>query len=372
MVPPMAVVLYGATGFTGRLVTRELLRRGVEFTLAGRSRDKLERLADQESPGARTVAASIDDPPSLRRCFDGCDVLINCAGPFTHFGEPVLRAAIDAGVHYVDSTGEQTWMRTVFERYGAEAERRGIALMPACGFDYVPGDLIARVAADGIEPLEELALYYGVTGLGITRGTLLSTLEMLKGGDVEYVNGDWRPTGSAIVRERFDFPGSLGRRTVGFYPSGEHITVPRHTRTRRVKTRLTTGTLAPGPLGEVLPYTLPALSLTLRTPVKSLISKVVPRLPEGPGEETRMGNRFTIVAIARSENRVERRAIVRGSDPYGLTAVTLVHAAELLAGPGFDRAGPMGPAGAFEPEPFLDYLGDHGVSWERPLAPVPA
>jgi short subunit dehydrogenase-like uncharacterized protein len=365
----MAVVLYGATGFTGRLVTRELVRRGVEFTLAGRSGDKLAQLSREDGDGARTVAAAIDDPPALRRCFDGCDVLINCAGPFTHFGEPVLRAAIDAGVHYVDSTGEQTWMRTVFERYGAEAERKGIALIPACGFDYVPGDLIARLVADGIEPLEEMALYYGVSGLGVTRGTLLSTLEMLKGGDVEYVNGDWRPS-ARVGRERFAFPGPMGERTVGFYPSGEHLTVPRHTRTRRVKTRLTTGTIAPGPLAEAVPYAMPVFSLALRTPLKDLIGKLVPRLPEGPGEETRMGNRFTIVAIARSEDGSERTGIVRGSDPYGLTAVTLVHAAELLAAAGYDRAGPMGPGAAFEPAQFLDYLGDHGVSWERPLAPV--
>ena len=98
--------------------------------------------------------ASVDDGPSLRALVDGADVLINCAGPFTYAGEPVVRAAIDAGVHYVDSTGEQSFMRMVFDRYGPDAERRGLALVPACGFDYVPGDCIARLVARGHEPLE--------------------------------------------------------------------------------------------------------------------------------------------------------------------------------------------------------------------------
>ena len=69
--------------------------------------------------------ASVDDHASLRALLDGADVLINCAGPFTFAGEPVVRAAVDAGVHYVDSTGEQPFIRMVFDRYGAAAEREG-------------------------------------------------------------------------------------------------------------------------------------------------------------------------------------------------------------------------------------------------------
>ncbi len=68
------------------------------------------------------------------------------------------------------------------------------------------------------------------------------------------------------------------------------------------------------------------------------------------------------MAVARDENGSERTGVVRGSDVYGLTAVTLVHGAELMSAPGYDRAGALAPAAAFDPEAFLNYLGDHGVA----------
>lgn len=364
------MVLYGATGYTGRLVTRELARRNVDFVLSGRDEQKLRRLSEQDGQGAPFSAAAVDDPPALRALFDACDVVINCAGPFSLIGEPVLRAAIDAGVHYVDSTGEQDWMRTVFERYGEEAERRGIALIPACGFDYAPGDCLARVVGSGIEPLERLELHYAVSGLGVTHGTMLSVLEMLTRGDVEYSNGHWRPGPSGVVRERFRFPPPFGTLTVSKYPSGEQLTVPRHTRVRTVKTRMSASAVAPGPLAEAMPFVGPAAALALRTPVKKLAERLVRRLPEGPPEDQRRAARFVIVADARAEDGREARGIARGTDVYGLTAVTLVRAAELLMSPGYDRAGPMGPGGAFDPVEFLDHLTAFGVSWERPSAPV--
>lgn len=366
----MAVVLYGATGYTGRLVTRELVRRDLDFVLAGRDEQKLRRLSASEGRGAPIVAAPVDDPPALRALFDGCEVVINCAGPFSLIGEPVLRAAIDAGAHYVDSTGEQNWMRTVFERYGEEAERRGIALIPACGFDYAPGDCLARVVAEGAEPLEELDLHYAVTGVGLTHGTMLSVLEMMATTHLEYAGGHWRPIARRVVRERFEFPPPFGTLTVGMYPSGEQLTVPRHTRVRTVKTRLSTATLAPGPLGETMPFLMPALALGMRKPVRRVMERVVKRLPEGPSEDKRRGARFVIVATARGEDGSLSRAIARGSDVYGLTAVTLVQAAELLGRPGHERAGAIGPAAAFDAVQFLNHLTDHSLSWERSPAPV--
>ena len=91
-------------------------------------------------------------------------------------------------------------------------------------------------------------------------------------------------------------------------------------------------------------------------------------LPEGPSESARRGAAFTIVAVARGSDGSTGRAVVRGSDVYGLTAVTLVHGASLMADSGYDRAGALGPAAAFDPAAFLNFLGDHGVSWERVAA----
>jgi short subunit dehydrogenase-like uncharacterized protein len=369
----MTIAVYGATGYTGRLVTDELVRRGLDFVLGGRNAEKLRGLSQEHGGGAPVRAATVDDPASLRRLLDGCDALINCAGPFVLYGEPVVRAALDSGTHYVDSTGEQPFIRMVFERYGAEAERRGVALVPAMGFDYVPGDCLARLVARGHEPLTEIVIAYAVRGFGASQGTLRSMLEILKGGDVVYEGGEWRPAGREAVSTSFDFPPPVGRQPMLRYPSGEVITVPRHTRTRRVTPLMSARAFVPHrALAPALPFALPAAALALRTPVRGLIGRAIGLLREGPNEADRKAAEFTIVAEARGEDGSVGRGVARGTDPYGLTAVTLVYGAERMASDGYDRAGALGPAAAFEPDTVLNYLSDYGVSWELERPPVAA
>jgi hypothetical protein len=148
------------------------------------------------------------------------------------------------------------------------------------------------------------------------------------------------------------------------YPSGEVVTVPHHTRTRSISSLLTASTAAPFDAATpVLPYLLPGLALALRTPARGLLNRAIGLLPEGPKPDDRRAARFTIVADAHA-GEGSRRGVVRGSDVYGLTAVTLSHAAELLSAPGFDKSGALGPAAAFDPAAFLNHLGDYGLSFE--------
>jgi short subunit dehydrogenase-like uncharacterized protein len=205
-------------------------------------------------------------------------------------------------------------------------------------------------------------LAYDVEGFGMSRGTLRSALEAMKGGDVIYRDERWQPAPSGISRASFDFPEPLGRRQVSRYPSGEVITVPHHTRTRAVTSLITSTTVAPLPLlAPLLPYVMPGLALTLRTPLRGLLAKSVRVLPEGPPEESRRAAKFTVAVLARAVDGTTRRGVLRGSDVYGTTAVTLTHGAQLLSAPGYQRAGALAPAAAFDSAAFLDAL---GLSWE--------
>jgi short subunit dehydrogenase-like uncharacterized protein len=112
----VTIVLYGATGYTGRLVADELARRGLDHVLSGRDPDKLAELADTR--GAAALPASLDDPASLRALLQDASAVINCAGPFTVAGDALVRAAIDTRTHYVDSTGEQSFIHMVFDSTG--------------------------------------------------------------------------------------------------------------------------------------------------------------------------------------------------------------------------------------------------------------
>ncbi|HEU4703618.1 MAG TPA: saccharopine dehydrogenase NADP-binding domain-containing protein, partial [Conexibacter sp.] len=162
------IVVYGATGFTGALVAHELRRRGLDTVLAGRSAEKLAQLAD-ELGGVATRAVALDDDAGLRALLSDAAAVIACAGPFLQHGEPVVRAAAATGTHYVDTTGEQPFMALVRDRYDAAARRSGAALVPAMGFDYLPGDLLAHLTAQGVEPLRELVLAYAPRGVQPTR-----------------------------------------------------------------------------------------------------------------------------------------------------------------------------------------------------------
>jgi short subunit dehydrogenase-like uncharacterized protein len=359
------IAVYGATGYTGKLVARELARRELDYVLSGRSAGKLRALASELGGDPPVRPASLDDRDALRHVLGDCVAVINCAGPFMRYGEPVVRAAVETGTHYVDTTGEQPFMRFVYDRLDDAASAAEVAVVPAVGFDYLPGDLISALVSRGVEPLDELVLAYAARGFAATRGTLHSGLEMLRSGGLEYRDGALRPLGWRPRRVHFTFPEPIGRLAMLAFASGEVLTVPRHTRTRNVVTLINAGVAAPpGMPDELVPLTQPALMVALRTPVKALADLAIERLPEGPSEEQRKGARFTIVAIARGEDGRVGRGQVRGGDVYGLTAVTAVHSASLLADPGYDRAGALSPASAFEPVEFLNYLGDHGVTFE--------
>jgi short subunit dehydrogenase-like uncharacterized protein len=360
------IAVYGATGYTGRLVAHELRRRGMTAALCGRSGSKLKALAAELEVDWSLRAAQIDDAPALRKALAGSDVVINCAGPFTFYGAPVVEAALDVRAHYCDTTGEQPYMHRVFEHLDGPARERGRAVVPGAGFDYLPGDLLCAVAARGHEPLRELVVAYAVSGFGATRGTLHSALQMLREDEVEYVDGDWQPAGAAPLRERFAFPDPIGEQAVARYPGGEVVTVPRHVRTRALRQRISARSFAPRPeVAGFVPAVTAALAPLLRTPLSAPLDALVDRLPEGPSDAAREKSRFTIVAEAHGEDGGTGRAVLQGSDVYGLTAVTAVELARIMCLDRFDRSGALAPAQAVDPEDFLGFLGEHGVSFRR-------
>ncbi|PQM46822.1 Putative trans-acting enoyl reductase [Mycobacterium talmoniae] len=140
------IVVFGATGYTGGLVIDALLRRGVRPVLAGRGAERLAKLAEQLG-GLEYRVADVDDPASVRALVGAGDVLVTTVGPFEQFGHPVARAAVDAGAHYVDSTGEVGFVRALRQRHDARARAAGPSIAPAFGYDYVPGILAGALAA---------------------------------------------------------------------------------------------------------------------------------------------------------------------------------------------------------------------------------
>ena len=290
--------------------------------------------------------------------------MIACAGPFSVHGEPVLEAAVDTATHYLDTTGEQTWMRTAFEDYGPRAHSAGTTVIPAMGFDYVPGDMIAALTAQGMGEVDEVVLAYSVAGFGMTRGTQLSGLEMVGGGDVEWRKLKWMPADQSVGRGTYLFPEPIGRQRMVRYPAGEQITVPRHVATRQVRTMITASTLAPSPArpgvagshpvdrpGDADPAAKgrgqddqpPARGPRARGPPGGSVHDRLRRDPRGR-RPPRRDPRFRRL---RHDGRLPSR---RG--------------AIIAARGGISATGALAPSQAFEPAEFLTSLDRFDISWD--------
>ncbi len=156
------VVVFGATGFTGRLVCDYLARRGKEeptrWAIAGRNPDKLaavrDRLAAVEPALAELpiLVADSADRSSLEAMAKQTRVVLTTVGPYGKYGEPLVAACASTGTDYVDLTGEPGWWRDMIERYHATAEQTGARIVPACGFDSIPFDLGALFTARLLPP----------------------------------------------------------------------------------------------------------------------------------------------------------------------------------------------------------------------------
>src|SRR3954463_12968786 len=143
----MRIVVFGATGYTGRLVAERLVAQGARPVLAGRDEARLSELASALG-GLETARADAMRQNSVFDLVESGDVLVSTVGPFVKWGLPAARAAIAAGATYLDSTGEAAFIRRVFEELDAPARRSGAALLTAMGYDFAPGSLAGALALE--------------------------------------------------------------------------------------------------------------------------------------------------------------------------------------------------------------------------------
>ncbi|WP_448663627.1 saccharopine dehydrogenase family protein [Sphingomonas sp. CJ20] len=152
MMADFDVIVYGATGFTGRLVAEYLARHyadgSLKWAMAGRSLTKLEAVRDEigAAPDTPLLTANADDPAALRAMAARATVVITTVGPYQLYGEPLLAACVETGTAYCDLCGEPAWMAQMIAKYDAAAKASGARIVFSCGFDSIPFDLGVWVA----------------------------------------------------------------------------------------------------------------------------------------------------------------------------------------------------------------------------------
>ena len=172
------VVVYGASGYTGRLICEYLREYHVPFVAAGRDEGRLKSSMESSVAGIETadyeVVACDGSPEALADLLDGASVVLNTVGPFSQLGPAVVEAALAAGVHYTDTTGEQDWLITCDEQYGAAYAEKGLLLAPGIAQMYTTGEIAAEIALErpGLDTLD-IAVFWGGSP------TVASTLTIL-------------------------------------------------------------------------------------------------------------------------------------------------------------------------------------------------
>jgi short subunit dehydrogenase-like uncharacterized protein len=160
------VVVYGASGYTGRLVCEYLREYGVPFVAAGRNEDRLKDSMGSHVPGIETADYDVTvvehDVEALTELFTGAKVVLNTVGPFSKWGPTVVEAALAAGAHYTDTTGEQDWLITCEEQWGEAFADKGLLLSPGIAQMYTTGEIAAQVALEkpGLDTLD-IAVFWG-------------------------------------------------------------------------------------------------------------------------------------------------------------------------------------------------------------------
>ena len=338
------IVIFGATGFTGRLVAERLAAQGASPVLAGRSEESLRALAEPLGLEWRTADAMRQN--SVFALLEPGDVLVSLVGPFVKWGEPALRAAIAAKGVYIDSTGEPPFIRRVFEDFRPPAERAGAALLPAMGYDFVPGALAAALALEeaGPDALRVDVGYYAF-GAGISSGTRRSAVGIMFEDGFAFRGGRVQP---ARLAERVRSFRAKGKDRDAISIGGaEHYTLPAvHPALLEVNVYL--GWF--GALARPLQAGSLAGSVALRVPgVRGALKAAGDRLVEvGGGPDQPAGGISWAVAEA-YDAAGERLAEVHlsGSEPYALTAGILAWAARRAAAQGVGGTGALGPVEAF-------------------------
>jgi short subunit dehydrogenase-like uncharacterized protein len=364
------IVLFGATGYTGRLTAEAMVARGLRPVLAARSRSKLERLAAQLGGDLELAKADVADPASLPALLERGDVLVSTVGPFVRHGAAAASAAIAAGAHYLDSTGEPPFIREIFERYDAAAVKAECGMLTAFGYDFIPGNLAGALALrEAGEAAVRIDTGYFMTGRTEGRpfsgGTMSSLLGVINAPAFAYRDGRLRTERNAARVRSFDV-GGRDRAAISVGAS-DHFGLPR---------------AAPG-LREVNAYLGWFGSASRAMQVMSLGGSAAMKLPGasrlwdaatsrlakgstgGPDPSQRANAGSHIVAIAYdAEGRPLAEARLTGVDGYTFTGNVLAWGAERAAAGGLRGVGALAPVEAFGLNELREGCAESGLSAE--------
>ena len=174
------IIIYGATGFTGKLCVKyfQSLNTTVTWAMAGRNLIKLQKVTEDYQAKVEILLADSDDESALDNLTSRARVILSTTGPFHRYGSKLVASCIKNNAHYVDITGENFWVKGLIDKHHAEASAKGIRIIPSCGFDSIPSDLGAFFSARAVgKPIKRIESFHSYEG-GASGGTLETMFSM--------------------------------------------------------------------------------------------------------------------------------------------------------------------------------------------------
>jgi saccharopine dehydrogenase (NAD+, L-lysine-forming) len=334
----MAWMIYGAYGYTGRLVAALATERGELPVLAGRDERRLRELGELFELEHR--AFDLSRPAAVRQGLQGIDAVAHCAGPFSATSAPMVDACLATGTHYLDITGEVDVFEAVLAR-GDEARDAGLTLLPGSGFDVVPSDCLAAMLARALPEASRLELAIKMAG-GVSPGTAKTALESLGSAARARVGGVIAPV--PVDRRKRQVTFADGKATVFAITWGDVSTAYHSTGIDDIVVYAALPAVV-GAITGVAQMAGPAARSGL---VQGILKRVVGRLP-GPSAKVRSEGAGQLWGQVSDRNGHRIQGTITTLDGYDLTADAVVRIAPLLAA-GKVEAGAHTPSQAFGPD----------------------
>lgn len=338
------ILIYGAYGYSGRLALLHATSSNIPVVAAGRDAEKTRQVAQEA--GCEYRVFSLEDASELQHALQESSVLLNCAGPFSRTAEPLARACIEAGTHYLDITGEYHVIESLAQM-SEEAQEAGVMLMPATGFDVVPTDCMAAHLKEKLPDATHLELAFHASLGSISHGTAQTMVDSLGSKGVRRENGQLLP--EPLAAKTMDVPFPDKSRRVMSIPWGDVASAYYTTGIPNIRTFTT---VSPR-IATILSKTAPLHGLAGLGPIRKFAQNWVSKRVTGPDEAKRAEGYSTIwgrVTNAAGEVRMACLVTLDGYTLTYLTSVDLAHRAQKGELP----AGFQTPAGA---------LGSDYVCW---------
>jgi short subunit dehydrogenase-like uncharacterized protein len=313
------LLIYGANGYTGQLISRLAASRGERPILAGRSGAGVRALANEL--GLQHRVFGLDDPARLQAGLQGIDAVLHCAGPFSATAIPMVEACLATRAHYLDITGEIAVFQAIWER-DARARAAGITLLPGVGFDVVPTDCLAAHLARRLPGATHLTLAFTSRGAaGISRGTATSAVEGLGRPGLVRRGGALTEVAHGSARREIDF-GFATRRAIRI-SWGDVFTAFHTTGIPNIEVYAT----LPGAASRWAGALRLAAPLLWSRMGQAILRAGLRRMPPGPTDQQRAASQSVIWGEARDADGHVVRARLVGPDGYTMTSRTALAAA---------------------------------------------